>query len=322
MGPGAGGEPFVGTKVQLADVAAEFLDHLAAVVPGVGAWLMGVPMGRGYALRIIAARDVQVPLLFTIQPVAKGVLAEALDSIKPVTQDQAPPGGAWFEAELGVGRIACAVRQGDSVVAVVGGYASRQAIDTAVGWALNEACAQAAAPLAAAARLSRVEEELEALRRVLEAVDSFAEARDGDELVRLTLDVAADMSEAEMASVMLYDRADAVLRIAASTHLPEDVVSDTAIRLGEGIAGWVAQAGQGTVIDDADEQRRANKNRPVRSAVCVPMVTSDGSLWGVINVGSKVSGQFSDVDVGRLSTLAGYAAKWLARMEEATAGSG
>lgn len=305
---------FATKAVELSSVAEDLLAYVKPRVRGADAWLVAVPLEGREALRFIAATDVHVPLLFTIEPMAKGVLGRALTGSELVRHSSGEA-GAWYEHELGDERMAAPVVFEGETVAAVAAYGRLGMLSLDDEHTLRTVCDEAASAMGAAFRLSAAQEELAALRRLLDAVGGFLGARESEDLVGRVLVAAVGLCSAETGSVMLYDPVDETLRIAAATHLPEQVVRETRVKLGEGISGWVAQCGAGTVINDV-ESRRATRTRPTRSAVCVPMVSPSGTLHGVLNVGTtKMSGVFSDVDVGRLSTLAGYAAQALERLK-------
>lgn len=306
---------FTTNKVELAEVASELLDYLAALEPQAGAWLFAVPLEGREALRIVAGKEVHAPLLFTIEPTSKGILGAALLTGDIIRRDAHDAGGAWYEYELGVERVAVPVAGEESPIAAVAAYGPPGSLSLGVDQRIAQACRGAAPFVTAAVRLSAVEAEIATLRRMLAAVSSFADATSHEDLVAHILAASIELVGSENGSVMLFDDRDRSLHIAAATHLPADVVESTAVPLGEGISGWVAQMGKGTVINDADGRRaHTSGRRAMRSAVCVPMVADDGRLYGVINVGTTTaSGVYTELDVSRLSALGGYAAKALAR---------
>jgi HD-GYP domain-containing protein (c-di-GMP phosphodiesterase class II) len=101
---------------------------------------------------------------------------------------------------------------------------------------------------------------------------------------------------------MLLDSAG-VLRIAAARGLPPEVVQDTAVREGEGIAGWVLATEQPLVVEDLEDKGPRSRRHGVRSAMAVPIRDDDG-LIGVLNVGSAVfHPRFSSTQLTSLQSL-------------------
>jgi HD-GYP domain-containing protein (c-di-GMP phosphodiesterase class II) len=101
---------------------------------------------------------------------------------------------------------------------------------------------------------------------------------------------------------MLADDEGSALRIALSRGLPDDVVSETVVTPGEGIAGWVFASGKPLLVEDLPH-RTNSRRRGVRSAVSVPIADEDGIL-GVLNVGShRFPARFTDDHLHSLETL-------------------
>lgn len=308
---------FATKSVLLGDVMMELLEYLSTALPRITAWLAAVPLEGGQAFRIVGGGGVHSPVLLTVEPMTKGSLGQTLRTGDVVTPESGEIQGSWYEADLGPDRISVPVLYEGETIAAIAGYGPPGTVGMDEEWAIRHACADAAPYVSVGLRVSQVESELEATRRMLDAVGLFVDAADKDALVAQVLQEAVALCSADSGSVMLFDKEKDGLLIAASTHLPEEIVKSTVVRLGEGISGFVAQAGHGTVINDADDKPRGGQRlHPVHSAVCVPMVTPDGALYGVVNVGSPVSGTFSDVEVGRLSMLAAHAAKALVRMTD------
>lgn len=162
-------------------------------------------------------------------------------------------------------------------------------------------------------RPSERERDLEALLR---AARLICGTLDRDEIVQRILEGALGLLDGRRGSVMLYDRYEQSMWIAAAEGLAEELVRSTVISLGEGVAGWVAQTGKGQIIKDQEEQG-ARGGGPARTAVCVPMMLDDGRLFGVINVSRlRSEGEFTQPDVDRLSVLAQYAAEALRNADE------
>src|SRR5262249_55467055 len=86
------------------------------------------------------------------------------------------------------------------------------------------------------------------------------------------------------------------------------------LRVGEGIAGWVARSGETVNIPDAYNDRRfypavdLRSGYRTRSILCMPMDARGGRRVGVIQVLNKVDGPFTAEDDALLSALAGQAA--------------
>lgn len=118
----------------------------------------------------------------------------------------------------------------------------------------------------------------------LSAAKSLSHETDPAHLVEEMLNHAVELADADTGSVMLVAD-DGRLEIAAARGLPPDIVAQTRVAEGEGIAGWVLATGQSVVIEDLVETQRGRRHG-IRAAISVPLVDADGIL-GVINVGAR-----------------------------------
>ena len=81
------------------------------------------------------------------------------------------------------------------------------------------------------------------------------------------------------------------------------------LRLGTGLAGWVAKAREGVLVNDVQEDLRwrwfddAPPRRDVRSAICAPLV-SESVLVGVITLTHPKVGHFTPEHLRQLTTIA------------------
>jgi diguanylate cyclase (GGDEF)-like protein len=143
-------------------------------------------------------------------------------------------------------------------------------------------------------------------------------ANDLKKTLLLILDKSRSAVKAQKGSIMLLNKDTSELEVKVVRGidpLTEKKINDgeiecTKIKLGEGIAGRVAQAGKHMVVDNTknSEQFKQSKNSNVDNIVCLPLVAADECI-GVMNITNKEgSEKFSDDDVSLLITLAGQAA--------------
>ena len=71
-----------------------------------------------------------------------------------------------------------------------------------------------------------------------------------DDMAQRILEVVVQATQASCASLMLLDEDEQVLTIKAAVGIAPEVVAATRVRLGEGIAGWVAQNRRPLLIPD------------------------------------------------------------------------
>lgn len=168
--------------------------------------------------------------------------------------------------------------------------------------------AQLRASLAGALGLRVARAELETAQALIDSVRDLSRILDPDGVLDSTLARALDISGGQTGSVMLLDPATGRLSIARSKGLPEDVVRETSLAEGEGIAGWVLTSGQSALIEDVASRPGVGQRHGVRSAVSVLIADDDGVL-GVLNVGSKsYPGRLTASHCAALETLGRQAA--------------
>jgi GAF domain-containing protein/PAS domain-containing protein len=131
---------------------------------------------------------------------------------------------------------------------------------------------------------------------------------DFDRFAAKVLDIALDLSGGGSGSLMVVREDEHDLRIVAARGLSELIVQRTRQRIGEGIAGSVAQTGEGRLLEGRirDDVGRDWDRPDLRSAVCVP-VTTDGRVIGVLSVNSAPEGRSFDQDT--LAEVAALARK-------------
>jgi diguanylate cyclase (GGDEF)-like protein len=117
--------------------------------------------------------------------------------------------------------------------------------------------------------------------------------------------------ESEIASILMVGP-DAKLRIRHARGLPEEIVESTCLGLGEGISGYVAQAGSAVLIEDIEQdprfRRRNHERYYTRSAISVPL-RIHGNVMGVINVNNKQNREsYAADDLRLVEAIAGHAA--------------
>ncbi len=121
------------------------------------------------------------------------------------------------------------------------------------------------------------------------------------------LDVAFQVSGADIGSVMAYNRKKKELTIHSSRGIPRDIADTARIRIGEGIAGTAAQEKTHLLINRSFDDPRIKPflNRPrIRSSMVLPIRFKD-SLLGVMNLGAteKASVTFTEEKAGLINKL-------------------
>ena len=132
--------------------------------------------------------------------------------------------------------------------------------------------------------------------------------QDNQVLFQRVIDFIADVLEVEIVSFMLVDEATQTLRITFARGLSEDVLRTARPKVGEGIAGWVAQKGEPLLIKDIRQESTFSESRfypryTTRSLMSVP-VKVNGKTVGVLNANNKRSGEsFDEYDMALFATF-------------------
>src|SRR5262249_20178668 len=131
-----------------------------------------------------------------------------------------------------------------------------------------------------------------------------------DQLFRHVVDGAADCLHADEASLMLVDGDE--LRVVSTTKARQGAASPEPVRLGEGVAGLVAQTGTPVLLSEADDLSRSPNLVPkggrIRSALSVPLEVGE-RVVGVLNANRLAEGaRFTQEDLAVLRLFAGTAA--------------
>ncbi|HJQ83382.1 MAG TPA: diguanylate cyclase [Candidatus Binatia bacterium] len=116
------------------------------------------------------------------------------------------------------------------------------------------------------------------------------------------------------ATLVVYDLERRELAFRVSHELRNGVIDGVRLRVGQGIAGWVAAHREAVRLDDASRDPRHDPEIARRtglvphSMLCVPMVHHD-TLHGVVQVINKLDGSaFDDDELRLVQTLADHAA--------------
>jgi len=131
-----------------------------------------------------------------------------------------------------------------------------------------------------------LELETAAIHRTLSRIE---EALDREGLLRWLLSLATRATSAGSGSIMLYDNNSQELYVAFAYGLSQHTVHRTRVRLGQGIAGGVAESRQAVFITDNRHPGAKRDRSGISEAICAPIVW-EGNLLGVLNI-SAVDGE-------------------------------
>jgi len=141
---------------------------------------------------------------------------------------------------------------------------------------------------------------------------SLTSSFDLDTILRTILDHMERFIEAELWTLLMLDPATQELYYALAAGGEEAALRDLRVKVGEGVAGWVAQHGETLIVPEALDDPRLNapfpaRLRKVRSVIALPLRGRKGT-HGVIEILNPHSGQLTDYTIAFLHILADHAA--------------
>jgi putative nucleotidyltransferase with HDIG domain len=155
--------------------------------------------------------------------------------------------------------------------------------------------------------------ELTALNRLASALGQDIQL---DSLLNRALRQVVSVAGADGGSIMLLDPATDELLIRSAFGLSTEVVSQTRLGPGEGIAGWVAQHRKPLLVIDGDSEefRSELMESGVKSALSVPLVSKE-HIIGVLNL--RRMGSATSFTQQNMSVVTAFASQLAMAIENA-----
>ncbi len=136
-----------------------------------------------------------------------------------------------------------------------------------------------------------------------------------EDLFKLIVMVTAKVTDVEICSLWLVDENESppLVRLKATQSLDREYVKDRALRLHEGVVGYVVSTQRPLVIDNVLENDRFKEKEMARklglvSMVGVPLLGKEDRVIGVLNCFTKKPHVFSATDINMLTAVASQAA--------------
>jgi phosphoserine phosphatase RsbU/P len=153
--------------------------------------------------------------------------------------------------------------------------------------------------------------EAQARLRDLQSITGAALSRlDDHALLLMLLQRVKDALQADTAVLLLMDSPSGQLAAVAAAGLEEEVYQGVRIPVGRGFAGRVAAGSRPVILDHVDSTTVLNPilmEKGIRSMLGVPLI-ADGTVIGVLHVGSLTPRSFTGDDAGLLQLAADRAA--------------
>jgi len=154
---------------------------------------------------------------------------------------------------------------------------------------------------------------LDSYLRLIEISRDLASTLDLDTLLDDIVRAASDITQAEAASILLYDDTARQLYFQVATNIDEPTMRGLVVPLEKSIAGWIVTNRKSVRIDDAHKDLRFFSDieqtigYSTRSLLGIPLITKN-KVVGVLEVLNKKRGKFTDPDESMLSVLGAQAA--------------
>ncbi|MGQ9631256.1 MAG: GAF domain-containing SpoIIE family protein phosphatase [bacterium] len=153
-------------------------------------------------------------------------------------------------------------------------------------------------------------DELTTLMEVSTIVNS---TRELDELLDLVMELSKNVLKAEASSVLLIDEKSQELYFESALGEKANAVKSIRLKMGEGIAGWVAKEGKPLLVSDVTKDPRFYKKADektkfqTKSILCVPLRTKK-RIVGVVEVLNRLESAggpaFTEEDIPFFTALA------------------
>ncbi|MFN3410994.1 MAG: sigma 54-interacting transcriptional regulator [Exilispira sp.] len=145
--------------------------------------------------------------------------------------------------------------------------------------------------------------EIEKITKILEVFSTLTKSVQIEELLKLIIDNATNVIEAEASSLLLYDdeRENLYFYIVTGEKRDEIKRQEYELKPGQGIAGWVAKYGTPLIVNNAEEDPRffpdisKEIQFKTRNILCTPLKI-DENIIGVIELINKIGGDFTEED--------------------------
>ena len=154
---------------------------------------------------------------------------------------------------------------------------------------------------------------MEHLKELLEFSATINSSLRIEEIRKRAAEAAKVLTECEAASLLLFDEERQELYFDVALGEKADKVKSIRLKLGEGIAGWVAKERRGIILDNVREDprffRRADEitGFSTKNMVCLPILRTE-RLLGVLQAINKRHGLFEEQDLDVLLALANQVA--------------
>ena len=161
---------------------------------------------------------------------------------------------------------------------------------------------------------NKLEEHKEKRHNQIAALHSISKAvselSDLDTILNTAIDNVLDIINGTIGGILFMDKEPGFLYYRIHRGFSSESLDDVRIKIGEGIAGQVAQSGQPVLVEDLSiDPRTVNLDivnaEGLKGFVSIPL-KSNNQVLGVMNVASHEPGDFDEEDLSLLNSIGDY----------------
>jgi diguanylate cyclase (GGDEF)-like protein len=162
--------------------------------------------------------------------------------------------------------------------------------------------------------IAELKRQIERLSLFHEVGKALASTLDLQKILQTIMEKISDFLQPDTWSLLMLDEKTNELYYEMAIGTNASQLKDVRVKMGEGIAGWVAERGEPVLVEDAQTDQRWMVRRDgswhpeAQSIVCVPVKGRENILGVIELVNTSDKGLFHDEDIPMLKNLADYAA--------------
>ena len=156
------------------------------------------------------------------------------------------------------------------------------------------------------------------LQLIIEAAEKVNSNIKIDEALRAIVEAATSLTSADRGTLYIldYDKGELWSKV-----LRGEDIEEIRLKIGQGLAGWVAKTGEIINLPDVHQDERFDSNvdkmsgYTTKSMICFPIKNREGLIIGVLQLLNSANGVFTQIDLDFLEALSVHAALALTNAE-------
>ncbi|MCK9210853.1 MAG: GAF domain-containing protein [Ignavibacteriaceae bacterium] len=156
------------------------------------------------------------------------------------------------------------------------------------------------------------------LQLIIDAAEKVNSNIKIDEVLRSIVEAATSLTSADRGTLYIldYDKGELWSKVLRGENIEE-----IKLKIGQGLAGWVAKTGEIINLPDAHQDERFDSNidkmsgYKTKSMICYPIKNREGVIIGVLQLLNSAHGEFTQIDLDFLEALSVHVALALSNAE-------